>query len=166
MTTKTRNDAQQAESLTDTRHAAVTQVLNRHVALAADLYSQIKEAHWNVVGPNFIALHRLFDEQATVVLGHIDLYAERIRALRGVPAGTIRQAVRESPLADLEARELPGREALSAILQRFETYSASLSEAMEACEQHEDLATQDIFIEALREVDKNAYFLRSHLGDW
>ena len=162
MTTKIRNDTQQ----TDTHRTALTQLLNHHVALAADLYSQLKQAHWTVVGPNFIALHRLFDEQAAVVLGHIDLYAERIRALRGVPAGTIRQAVRESPLPDLEARELPGQEAVSEILQRFEGYSASLHEAMAACEQHEDLATQDIFIEAVREVDKHAYFLRSHLRDW
>ena len=165
MTTKTRNDIPQADGRTDADRAALTQVLNRQLALAADLYSQIKQAHWTVVGPNFIALHKLFDEQAAVVLGHIDLYAERIRALRGVPAGTIRQAVRESPLPDLEARELPGPEAVSEILQRFESYSASLTAAMEACEQHEDLATQDIFIEAAREVDKNAYFLRSHLRD-
>ena len=165
MTTKTRNEMPRTDSETDKRRAAVTQVLNRHVALAADLYSQIKQAHWTVVGLNFIALHKLFDEQAVVVLGHIDLYAERIRALRGVPAGTIRQAVRESPLPDLDARELPGREAVSEILQRFESYSASLTVAIGECEKHEDLATQDIFIEALREVDKNAYFLRSHLRD-
>ena len=165
MTTKTRNDIPQADGRTDADRAALTQVLNRHVALAADLYSQIKQAHWTVVGPNFIALHKLFDEQAAVVLGHIDLYAERIRALRGVPAGTIRQAVRESPLPDLDARELPGREAVGEILQRFERYSASLTAAVKACETHGDLATQDIFIEALREVDKNAYFLRSHLRD-
>ena len=165
MTTSTRNDAPQTESLTDAHRVALTQILNHHVALAADLYSQIKQAHWNVVGPNFIALHRLFDEQAAAVLAHIDLYAERIRALRGAPAGTVRQAAGESPLADLEARELPGREAVSAILLRFETYSVSLTEAISVCEQHDDLATQDIFIEALREVDQNAYFLRSHLQD-
>ena len=166
MTIKTRNDMQQTNSETDRHRAALTQILNHHVALAADLYSQIKQAHWNVVGSNFIALHKLFDEQAALVLGHVDLYAERIRALRGVPAGTIRQAVRESPLADLDARELQGEEAVNAILQRFESYSASLTAAMEECEKHEDLATQDIFIEAVREVDKHAYFLRSHLRDW
>ncbi len=165
MTTTTRNDKQQMDRQPNTHQAALAQVLNHHLALAADLYSQIKQAHWNVVGPNFIALHKLFDEQAVVVLGHIDLYAERIRALRGVPAGTIRQAVRESPLPDLEARELPGPEAVREILHRFETYSASLTEAMEECAKHDDLATQDIFIETLREVDLHAYFLRSHLGD-
>lgn len=165
MTATTRNDMLQADSQTDVHRAALTQVLNRHVALAADLYSQIKQAHWNVVGPSFIALHKLFDEQAVVVLGHIDLYAERIRALRGVPAGTIRQAVRESPLPDLQARELPGQEAVRDILQRFDIYSASLTAVIEECAKHEDLATQDIFIETLREVDRNAYFLRSHLQD-
>lgn len=165
MTTATRIERHPTNSQTDADRTALNQILNRHLALAADLHSQIKQAHWNVVGRNFIALHKLFDEQAGLVLGHVDLYAERIRALRGVPAGTIRQAVRGSTLPDLEARELPWQEAVGEVLQRFETYSASLQGAMEACEKHKDLATQDIFIEALREVDKNAYFLRSHLRD-
>jgi starvation-inducible DNA-binding protein len=139
--------------------------LNHHVALAADLRSQVKHAHWNTVGANFIALHKLFDEQAAVLDAHVDLFAERVRALRGVAHGTIRQAVAESPLDDLAARELPWHDAVTALLERFELYSESLSKAMKQCEEADDLSTQDIYIEAQRAVDLHAYFLRSHLGD-
>ena len=144
--------------------ADVVDTLNYHVALAADLRSQVKQAHWNVVGPNFIALHHLFDEQAAILAAHVDTYAERVRALKGVARGTIRMAVAESPLDDLEADELPSDEAVAAILERFETYSESLKTAITAAEKAEDMSTQDIYIEAQRQVDLHAYFLRSHLG--
>ncbi len=145
--------------------ADTVDTLNFHVALAADLRSQVKQAHWNVVGPNFIALHRLFDEQAALLLAQVDIFAERVRALRGVARGTVRQAAAESPLEDLDADELPEDEAVQAILDRFERYSLSLTAAIEAADESKDLTTQDIYIEAQREIDLHAYFLRSHLVD-
>jgi starvation-inducible DNA-binding protein len=152
-------------STTRTPVADTVDTLNFHVALASDLRSQVKQAHWNVVGPNFIALHKLFDEQATLLLAQVDIFAERVRALRGVARGTVRQAAAESPLEDIEADELPEAEAVQAILDRFERYSLSLTAAIEAADELKDLSTQDIFIEAQRDVDLHAYFLRSHLID-
>jgi starvation-inducible DNA-binding protein len=146
------------------RGGAMVEALNDLVALASDLRSQLKQAHWNTVGPNFIALHRLFDEQATIVLAHVDLYAERVRALRGVARGTVRVAASESPLEEIGLGELWWREAVEAILERLERYSAALTAAIGQADEAEDLTTQDLFIEAQREVDLQAYFLRSHLG--
>jgi len=140
------------------------ETLNHHLALAADLRSQVKQAHWNVVGPNFIALHKLFDSQAEILALQADEFAERVRALQGIAKGTVRMAAAESPLDDLDAREIPGDEVVRLLLDRFETYSESLKEAIEGAEEAEDIATQDIYIEAQRAVDLNAYFLRSHLG--
>lgn len=155
MTTKTAKRAPASEMI-DT--------LNHHLALAADLRSQVKQAHWNVVGPNFIALHKLFDEQAAILALQVDEYAERVRALQGVARGTVRMAAAESPLDDLDAQEIDGDDMVRLLLNRFETYSESLKEAIDAADEAEDMATQDIYIEAQRAVDLHAYFLRSHLG--
>lgn len=138
--------------------------LNHHVALAADLRSQVKQAHWNVVGPNFIALHKLFDEQAALLLLQVDEFAERVRALQGVARGTVRMAAAESPLDELEALEIDGDDMVRLLLDRFEIYSESLGEAIDAADEAEDMSTQDIYIEAQRAIDLHAYFLRSHLG--
>jgi len=155
MTTKTATRVASSEMI---------ETLNHHLAFAADLRSQVKQAHWNVVGPNFIALHKLFDSQAEILALQADEFAERVRALQGIAKGTVRMAAAESPLDDLDAREILGDEMVRLLLDRFESYSASLKEAIEACEEAEDIATQDIYIEAQRAVDLNAYFLRSHLG--
>ena len=59
-------------------------LLNRHLAAAIDLHAQIKQAHWNVRGPTFIAIHELFDKVADVVEEYSDKIAERARMTPGV----------------------------------------------------------------------------------
>ena len=142
----------------------VVEMLAHTLALSGDLYSQVKQAHWTVVGPGFIAVHRLFDEQAAMLSLHVDQYAERIRQLEMIPRGTVRETAKASDLPEIEARELMWDEAVGFILERFEQYADALHEAIEDAEKLEDRATQDIFIEALRGVDLQSYFLRSYLA--
>ncbi len=142
----------------------VVEQLNLMVALSADLRSQVKQAHWNVVGENFIAIHKLLDELAATLLLQVDTYAERIRALQAVPRGTSREAAKNSPLKEFPLTELDEAEAIRAVLERYEQYSEALTEAIDVCDKSEDMTSQDVFIEAQRDVDLQAYFLRSHLG--
>ena len=65
-------------------------ILNQSLADAMDLKSQAKQAHWNVKGPNFIALHELFDQVATEIDTHVDDLAERVTTLGGTAMGTVR----------------------------------------------------------------------------
>ena len=55
-----------------------TALLNQHLADAMDLYSQTKQAHWNVKGMQFSQLHELFDTLADSVEEFVDLIAERL----------------------------------------------------------------------------------------
>src|SRR3954452_15760183 len=73
-------------------------LLNNRLADAIDLGTQAKQAHWNVKGPNFIALHELFDQIAEHIEDHIDTLAERITALGGTANGTIAAVSRASTL--------------------------------------------------------------------
>src|SRR5260370_25417746 len=71
-------------------------VLNRILAAAIDLHAQVKQAHWSVRGPTFIAIHELFDKVADAVEEYSDTIAERAGALGGTAEGTIRTAVEHS----------------------------------------------------------------------
>src|SRR5215213_8531453 len=75
-------------------------ILNQSLADAADLKSQAKQAHWNVKGPNFIALHELFDQVSTEMDTHVDDLAERITTLGGTAMGTVRLAAQNSTLSE------------------------------------------------------------------
>lgn len=86
----------------------LNQLMNQRLADAVDLQSQIKQAHWNVKGPSFIGLHKLFDEVDESVESYVDLIAERIVQLGGIAEGTVRVAasrtrLQEYPLTIAEA---------------------------------------------------------------
>src|SRR5512135_1140575 len=86
-----------------TREQVIT-MLNQQLADTFDLYSQTKQAHWNVKGPEFFQLHKLFDKLAEGVLEAIDTIAERVTALGGVAMGTAHMAAQSSRLP-----EFPGK---------------------------------------------------------
>lgn len=75
-------------------------ILNQRLADASDLKSQAKQAHWNVKGMNFIALHELFDRVSTEVDVYVDDIAERITTLGGTAMGTVRLAAEKSSLCE------------------------------------------------------------------
>src|SRR5262249_61275661 len=89
----TRND------LPATVRTSVVSLLNSRLADAIDLGTQAKQAHWNVKGPHFIALHELFDQIAEHIEDHVDTLAERITALGGTANGPISVVSRPSRLA-------------------------------------------------------------------
>src|SRR3954447_319272 len=81
----------------------VCNLLNARLADCIDLQTQMKQAHWNVKGPSFIGLHKLFDDINTDVEEYVDLLAERVVQLGGIAEGTARcvaerSALREYPL--------------------------------------------------------------------
>ena len=79
---KTKND------LSETIRGKAIELLNARLADAIDLQTQTKQAHWNVKGPHFIALHELFDKINEEVEDYVDDIAERAVQLGGVAEGT------------------------------------------------------------------------------
>ena len=77
-----------------TRETMIT-LLNQQLADTFDLYSQTKQAHWNVKGLAFYQLHLLFDEVAGSIFEYVDMIAERVTALGGYATGTARMAAGE-----------------------------------------------------------------------
>jgi starvation-inducible DNA-binding protein len=98
------------------------ELLNRNLAMAVDLERQAKQAHWNVKGPNFIALHELFDKVAEIAEEFTDLLAERATALGGTAEGRLHAVVESSSLPRYPGEIVSGREhvyALSTALASF-----------------------------------------------
>jgi starvation-inducible DNA-binding protein len=136
------------------------------VALASslDLYSQVKQAHWNVIGPHFIAYHELFDEIAAHSLAWTDLIAERSATLGGVPQGTVRMSAGLSRLPDYTLGAAEGPSHVEALAERLEVYAALIRESANRLDQDDisDLATQDLLVEVLRQAELDLWFLDKH----
>src|SRR6476469_2328402 len=102
----------------------LVELLNARLADAIDLQTQTKQAHWNVKGPNFIALHELFDKINEDVENYVDDIAARAVQLGGVAEGTARIVAKRSSLHEYPAKAVDGRsqvEALSSALAAFGT---------------------------------------------
>jgi starvation-inducible DNA-binding protein len=141
----------------------VIELLNARLADAIDLGAQCKHAHWNVKGPNFIALHELFDKVAESVEEHIDTIAERVTSLGGVAHGTLAAVMRATSLKaypDDISEGLAHVDALSAALADF---GARARAAIETSGRLGDADTADLFTGISREVDKQLWFLEAHL---
>src|SRR5260370_20305803 len=86
--------------LPENKRVEVIGLLNQRLAEAIDLQSQCKQAHWNVKGPSFIGLHKLFDDVNEDVESYVDLIAERVVQLGGIAERTIGAAEQRSKLPD------------------------------------------------------------------
>lgn len=140
-------------------------LLNQQLADTFDLYSQTKQAHWNVKGPQFIALHELFDKLAGQLEGPIDDIAERAIALGGVATGTVRMAAGETRLPEYPLDIVAGLAHVEALVERYANLAASTRQAIETADQAGDADTADLFTQLSRELDKALWFLEAHLQE-
>ena len=143
--------------------ASMTDLLNRQLADTLDLYTQVKQAHWNVKGPSFIALHELFDKLAEDLEDPVDDMAERITALGGVARGTARIAARESRLPEFPLGRVQGLDAVALLADRYAALAASTRAAIETAGKEGDADTSDLFTGISRGLDKALWFLEAHL---
>lgn len=141
---------------------AVVALLNARLLDAIDLQLQAKQAHWNVKGPQFIALHELFDKVADAAEEAVDLIAERSVQLGGVPIGAAKAVASGSKLAPYPLSAVDGKahvEALSTALARF---GALARKAIEEADALDDKDTADLFTEVSRDADKYLWFVEAH----
>ena len=135
----------------------------QQLADTIDLHSQTKYAHWNVKGPTFIALHKLFDELAEELEEAIDNIAERATALGGVATGTLRQGSAASRVPEFPADTFAAQAVVEALAVRFAHVAKSTRAAIDAADKLGDADTADLFTDVSRELDKSLWFLEAHL---
>jgi len=138
-------------------------LLNARLADAIDLGTQAKQAHWNVKGPSFIALHELFDRVAEHVEDHIDTLAERITALGGTALGTIAVVSRTSSLRPYPLEIVEGMQHVEALSGVVADFGAKVRKAIDESARAADADTSDLFTGISREIDKDLWFLEAHL---
>ena len=153
----TRND------LPDNTRKAMIALLNARLVDTIDLRLAVKQAHWNVKGPNFIALHELFDQIQARVDTFADDIAERSVALAGVVAGTSQAVVNGTQLEAYPTNTIDEKAHLQALADRLATYGKLAREAINAADEADDKNTADLFTGVSRQIDKDLWFIEAHL---
>lgn len=140
----------------------VIDLLNQNLADILDLQLQAKHAHWNVKGPNFFALHQLFDKVAEEMEGFADEIAERAVALGGVALGTAKLAAANSRLQEYPPELTAGEGHVEALSNALAAFGKSVREAIEVAGKADDADTSDLFTGVSRSTDKLLWFVEAH----
>ncbi len=140
----------------------LNELLNLRLASAIDLQLQLKQAHWNVKGPNFIALHELFDKIDEAVEDYVDMIAERIVQLGGVAEGTVRVAARRSRLDEYPLTLADGMAHVSAVATALACFGKEARVTIDEANAFDDAGTADLFTEVSRGIDKWLWFVEAH----
>jgi len=154
---RTKND------LPEQTRAEVVKLLNQRLAEAVDLQTQCKQAHWNVKGETFIALHELFDKVNEDVEEYVDLIAERAVQLGGMVEGTVRMVAKRSVLPEYGAQGESSREHVEALSNALAAFGKLMRMGIDAADALKDANTADIFTEISRGVDKWLWMVEAHL---
>jgi starvation-inducible DNA-binding protein len=154
---------QTKNNLPEATRVETVELLNARLADCIDLQTQVKQAHWNVKGPNFIALHELFDKINEAVEEYVDDIAERTVQLGGVAEGTARLVAKRSSLTEYPANTVNGRSHAEALSSALAAFGAAVRNAIDQANELGDQDTADLFTEVSRGVDKWLWFVEAHL---
>jgi starvation-inducible DNA-binding protein len=156
---RTKND------LPATARVEAVRLLNGRLADCIDLQTMCKQAHWNVKGPQFISLHKLFDDVSADVESYVDLIAERVVQLGGVAEGTARVVAERTTLLEYPLTISTGRDHVGALSDVLAQFGRTVRIGIEEMNELEDAASADILTEICRGVDKWLWFVEAHLQD-
>jgi starvation-inducible DNA-binding protein len=149
--------------LSEGSRAEIADTLNARLADGLDLHSQIKVAHWNIKGPQFAALHPLFETFAVSLANHNDTFAERAVILGAKAYGTVRHVAKTSSLPDYPQETTRDMDHVRLLAERIEAYLAGLRASRSVAESHGDTDTVDILTGVVTEFEKHVWFLRASL---
>jgi len=137
--------------------------LNRQLADCIDLQTQCKQAHWNVKGADFIALHKLFDEINEAVEGYVDLLAERVVQLGGVAEGTLRCVAQRSTLDLYPSSISDAAQHIDALAGALSAFGRSSRRGIDEMDGLNDAASADILTQIVRGIDQSLWFVEAYL---
>jgi starvation-inducible DNA-binding protein len=149
--------------LPENTRVEIANELNARLADGLDLHSQIKVAHWNIKGPQFAALHPLFETFAVSLAAFNDSIAERAVTLGARAYGTVRHTAKTSRLPDYPQDTSRDLEHVKLLAERFEKYLDGVRSARATGEKLGDTDTVDLLTSIVTEFEKNAWFLRASL---
>ena len=153
---RTRND------LKSNTKTAVAALLNFRLADAIDLALMTKQAHWNLRGRQFIAVHEMLDGFRTEIDEHVDILAERVVQLGGIAFGTTQAVAEGSKLKAYPVDLVSVDDHVAALVERYGDLANATRAAIDTSQEAGDAGTADILTAMSRSLDKALWFLEAH----
>lgn len=154
---------QTRNSMPEKERIELAALLNQSLADTIDLYNQAKQAHWNIKGQNFIALHKLLDEIAEGLVDQVDIIAERITGLGGTAFGTTQQVGKATKLRVYPLDIFAINDHINHLSHNIAILAETTRTNIDKTDELDDLGTNDLYIDLVRFLDKQLWFLEAHI---
>ena len=164
MTTKTALRTTRIDLPAEKREVLVT-ILNARLAETTDYALSLKQAHWNVKGRQFVAIHEMLDPMFDETVGWADMMAERAVILGGQAYGTLQSAAKATSLPAFPVEATSVADLLGALAASLGKLGAAVRRAIDEATGLGDADTADLFTEVSRGLDKQLWYFEAHLAD-
>ena len=141
------------------------ETLGRRLADGIDLALAVKQAHWNLKGPEFIGIHLMLDGFRDKLDNYNDKVAERITQLGGTAHGTAASVSAESALSPYPLDIYNIGDHVAALIDRYAAYANAVRQNIDDTDEAGDAGTADLLTEVSRGVDKQLWFLEAHVQE-
>ena len=145
--------------MTSNERSTVADALSGVLADSYSLYIKTHGYHWNVTGPNFPALHTMFEQQYTELALAVDQIAERIRAVGAKAPAGYKAFADLSSIPDGAAEK--DTDMIADLLAGHEMVAKTAKEALEAAVSVGDDVSEGLMVDRITVHDKAAWMLRS-----
>ena len=148
--------------ISDQDRKGVVDILNGLLADEYVLYTNTRNYHWNVVGPQFHDLHKFFESQYEELNEVVDEVAERVRALGGTTLGSLTEFMKQTRLKEHPGQLASTLEMVKNLLTSHEAIIQSLRVDLERCaDKCHDMGTSDFLTGLMEQHEKMAWMLRA-----
>ena len=158
-THRTKND------LPDNAKKVAIELLNARLADGIDLALLTKQAHWNLKGPQFIAVHEMLDGFRKQIDVHVDTIAERVAQLGGTALGTTQAVAKSTTLPPYPTDIYAVKDHLHALIEHYGAVANAVRKSIDEADEAGDPDTADIFTQVSRDLDKSLWFLEAHVQE-
>lgn len=142
---------------------AVAVILNKLLADEHVLYIKLRNAHWNIEGPDFHAQHLFFEEIYNEISTSIDDIAERVRAIGHYAVGTMKEFLALTQLTEMRYKKSDSQGYIKELLEDFESIIVYIRSQIETVgDKLKDAGTEDFLVGLMAEHEKTAWMLRAH----
>lgn len=142
----------------------IVSFLNTLLADEYALYTKTRNAHWNVTGPNFHALHIFFESQYEALDVIIDDIAERVRALGHFALGSLKDFLNVTHMSEVNHDFSNPKQIIQTLVNDHETIIRIIrNDIAPISDKCKDLGTADFVTGVMEQHEKMTWMLRSHL---
>ncbi|MCL2855032.1 MAG: DNA starvation/stationary phase protection protein [Defluviitaleaceae bacterium] len=141
---------------------ALKNFLNVRISDLAVMYIKLHRFHWFVEGPLFLPLHEKYEELYDEMTALFDEFAERLLAIGGAPASTMKEYLSLTQISE-DGSEVTPKAIFETLIKDYTFLAEELKKGIAIAQGEDDEATADMFIGTITTLEKHVWMFKQSI---